>query len=121
MKNILALSNLVLFSVFLLSGSFVGSLQAEGTEKVVCKEALLNNYRISLSKCSDNQTWELDCQFDNQKQAYQCSCKKGNTETKTTSMTEKPYDITAESFDQVYLNAVAGADKICGFKLKYQP
>ena len=121
MKNTLNPSSIVLLAVLLLGGALVGSHQAEATEEVVCKEAMLNNYRISFSKCSDDQTWELDCQFDNQKQAYQCSCKMGSTETKTVSMTDKPYDITAESFDQVYQNAVAGAGTICGFKLKYQP
>ncbi|MCP5074165.1 MAG: hypothetical protein GY947_12850 [Rhodobacteraceae bacterium] len=121
MKNILNLSNLVIFVVFLISGSFVGPQQAEGSGEVVCTEAALNNYWISFYKCSDNQTWELDCQLDNQTQAYQCSCKKGDTETLTTSMTEAPYDITPENFDQTYQNAVAGAEKICGFKLKYQP
>ena len=121
MKNILNLSSVVLLIVFLFSGVFVVSHQAEAAGEVVCKEAILNNYWISFSKCSDNQTWELDCQLDNQTQAYQCSCRKGNTETKTVSMTERPYDIDPESFDQTYQNAVAGADKICGFKLKYQP
>jgi hypothetical protein len=124
MKKIWILSGLVSFVVFLFSMTIVGSLQADaqaGAGESVCKEAMLINYRISLSQCSDQQTWELDCQFDNQKQAYQCSCKKGGTETKKISLTEKPYDIKPESMDQTHKNAVAGANKICGFKLKYQP
>lgn len=124
MKKLLNLSSLALFAFFLFSGSFVGSLHAEdkaATGEVVCKEAMLNNYRIALSQCSDNKTWELDCQFDNQKQSYQCSCKKDNAETKKTSLTEKPYRIVPESMDQTHQNAVTGANKICGFNLKYQP
>ena len=71
MKNILNPSSVVLLAVLLISGALVGPHQAEAAGEVVCKEAMLNNYRISFSKCSDDQTWELDCQFDNQKQAYQ--------------------------------------------------
>ena len=121
MKSILNFSSIYLLVILLLSGVFAGSNQAKAAGEIVCKEAMLNNYRLSLSECSDNRTWELDCQLDNQTQAYHCSCKEGNTETKTVSMTERPYEINPESFDQTYQNAVAGADKICGFKLKYQP
>lgn len=124
MKKLFYLSSLSLFLVFLLSGSFAESLRAgekTASGEVVCKEAMLNNYQIALSKCSDNQTWELNCQINNQKQSYECSCKKGGAETKNTSMTESPYKIVPESMEQTHKNAVAGANKICGFNVKYQP